>query len=157
VLGKGVMTEKESELKEIGNRVVAIRKELHMLQKDFAKEMEISGGSLSEIEAGNAKPRYELLYNISRKYNVNLYYLLHGKGEMFVPDDIESFLGPRKYGSDTEQWLKKFLFYFNESEMLRYAMMSHFSRFYLENKDVIDKSIHKNKTNIKGEKNEYKE
>lgn len=149
------MTEKESELKEIGNRLVAVRKELHMLQKDFAKEMEISGGSLSEIEAGNAKPRYELLYNITKKYKVNLYYLLHGKGEMFVPDDIESFLGPRKYGSDTEQWLKNFLFYFNESEMLRYAMMSHFSRFCLENKDIIDRSINKNKSsinNIKGEK-----
>jgi transcriptional regulator with XRE-family HTH domain len=154
------MTEKENELKEIGYRLVTIRKELHMLQKDFAKEMEISGGSLSEIEAGNAKPRYELLYNITQKYNVNLYYLLHGKGEMFVPDDIEAFYGTKKYGSDTEQWLKNFLYYFNESEMLRYAMMSHFSRFCVENKDVIDKSINKNDANIKnkkGEKNEKKE
>lgn len=150
------MTEKESELKEIGNRLVAIRKELHMLQKDFAKEMEISGGSLSEIEAGNAKPRYDLLYNITKKYNVNLYYLLHGKGEKFVPDNIESFLGPRKYGSDTEKWLKDFLFYFNESEMLRYAMMSYFSKYCLENKDIIDKSINKSKTNINNIKGEKK-
>lgn len=148
------MTEKESELKEIGQRLVAIRKELHMLQRDFARELEISGGSLSEIEAGNAKPRYELIYNLTRKFNVNIYYLLHGKGEMFVPDDIESFIGPKKYGLDTEQWLKKFLFYFNESEMLRYAVMSHFSRFYLENKEVIEASIIKNKTNLNNNKGE---
>jgi len=143
------MTDKENELKEIGKRLVAIRKELHMLQKDFAKEMEISGGSLSEIEAGNTKPRYELVYNITKKFNVNIYYLLHGKGEMFIPDDIESYIGAKKYGSDTEQWLKNFLFYFNESEMLRYAMMSHFSRFCLENKNVLEKSLNKNKSNKK--------
>lgn len=149
------MTEKESELKEIGERLVAIRKELHMLQKDFAKELEISGGSLSEIEAGNAKPRYEMIYNLTKKFNVNIYYLLHGKGEMFIPEDIESYIGAKKYGPDTEQWLKNFLFYFNESEMLRYAMMSHFSRFFLENKDVIELSLNKSHiNNTKEKKNE---
>jgi len=135
------MSKDNDELKSIGERLVGIRKKLNLLQKDFARELDISNASLSEIEAGNNKPRFELIYNLTLKFKVNIYYLLHGQGEMFMPTEMESLTAARKYGPDTEKWLKNFLNYFNESEMLRYAMMSYFSKYLTENRKSIELEI----------------
>ncbi|MCP5108475.1 MAG: helix-turn-helix transcriptional regulator, partial [bacterium] len=116
---------KDPELIKIGERMQAIRKKLGFLQKDFAGELGISGASLSEIEAGNAKPRYELIYNITGKFNVNIYYLLHGRGEMFMPEESEK---PFDFGEGGKyrDWVLKFLRYFKDSEMVRHHMISYF-------------------------------
>jgi transcriptional regulator with XRE-family HTH domain len=45
------MAEKDPVMKEIGTYLQLIRKELDIMQKDFADELGISGASLSEIEA----------------------------------------------------------------------------------------------------------
>jgi transcriptional regulator with XRE-family HTH domain len=115
----------KNDIKQIAERMKAIRNALNLLQKDLAKELEISPANLSEIESGAAGPRYEVLYNLTKKYNVNIYYLLHGKGKMFVCDNIESRIDPAIYGEDTE-FLKEFLKYFKESSLVRYEMMSFF-------------------------------
>lgn len=122
----------------------AIREKLKLVQRDFAGELDISGASLSEIEAGNGKPRFNVIYNLSKKFNVNIYYLLHGKGEMFMADDIARTIAPETYGEHTE-FLKTFLRYFNDSLMVRYAVMTHFRTYIIEKEGLIEKDIAKNK------------
>lgn len=87
--------------------------------------MGISNASLSEIEAGNAKPRYELIYNITNKFSVNVYYLIHGRGEMFMPEDIPRALGVEDVGAYSD-WIREFLRYFTRSEIVRYHIMAYF-------------------------------
>ena len=129
-------------LKEIGLRLQMIRKKLNLLQKDFAKSLDISNASLSEMEAGNAKPRFELIHNITSKFKVNINYLLHGEGELFLPDEIS-----RQSGLDIKpeyhQFFKDFLYYFNHSPLVRTAMMNYFRTYILEKETLIEKDIRK--------------
>lgn len=134
------MTDKDTLLIEIGLRMQTIRKRLGFKQVHFAAELGISPASLSEIEAGRAKPMFDTIFNLTKKFKVNIYYLLHGQGEEFIGDDVERAIGTGKFGEYTE-WLRKFLYYFRESEMLRYAMMSEFKKYLLENDRLIEKEI----------------
>ena len=132
-------------LKDIGQRLQNIRKNIKLNQKDFAREMEISGASLSEIEAGRSKPRIELYYNLTQKYNVDMDYLLHGKGEMFRKPGQSGTVGIEKE-DEFREFLETFLDYFKKSRFVRYSVMTHFTAFLEENETLIDKNIKKNKT-----------
>jgi len=132
-------------LKDIGQRLQNIRKAIDINQKDFALEMEISGASLSEIEAGGSKPRIEIYYNLTRKYNVNIDYLLHGRGEMFRGPGQNDTTGIDKE-DEFREFLETFLDYFEKSRLVRYAVMTHFTTFLEEKETLIEKNIKKNKT-----------
>ena len=134
------MTEKDTLLMEIGLRMQAIRRRLGFKQHNFAAQLGISPASLSEIEAGRAKPMFDTIFNLTKKFNVNVYYLLHGQGEIFVGNDVQRSIGTGKFGDYTE-WLRKFLYYFRESEMVKYSMMSYFKKYLLENELLIEKEI----------------
>jgi transcriptional regulator with XRE-family HTH domain len=127
-------------LKIIGERLQEIRTHLGYLQKAFAKEMEISGASLSEIEAGNVKPRFELIYNITRKFDVNINYLLHGEGEMFMKDETYRLTGFDMTKVD-RTFLEEFVDYFSRSELVRTHVMGFFRRYMIENAELIEKEI----------------
>ena len=135
--------------KEIGHRVQLTREKLKLLQKDMAKELEISNASLSEIEAGNKKPRFELLYNFSKKFNVNLVYLLHGTGDMFLPGHLDYLAQVRQTGATGEQaeFLENFLKYFTCSRLVRYSVMAFFTSFLLQNEQLIEKDFRDGKEN----------
>ncbi|UCH95404.1 MAG: helix-turn-helix transcriptional regulator [Candidatus Aminicenantes bacterium] len=141
---------KDPVLKEIGLRLQLIRKRLNLLQKEFAKMLDISNASLSEMEAGNAKPRFELIYNITRKFKVNVNYLLHGEGEIFMSDEIS-----RQSGLDIRSeylpFFKDFLYYFNQSPLVRTAMMNYFRTYILEKENLIEKDIRKTKASASQE------
>jgi len=132
----------KQELLEIGERLKAIRLHLGYNQRKFAAELGISSGSLSEIEKGKNKPRFDVIYNLAKKYKVNIYYLLHGKGKMFLSEMIERSIVPEVYGPHTEI-LKEFLDYFNKSSLVRYKMMTYYRTYILENEALIAKDIKK--------------
>jgi transcriptional regulator with XRE-family HTH domain len=126
--------------KEIGLRIQMVRKKLNLLQKDFASTLNISNASLSEMEAGHAKPRFELLYNITKRYNVNLNYLLHGEGEIFMPNELsrQSII---EISPGHQDFFKEFFYYFNCSHLVRTAMMNYFRTYILEKESLIKKDI----------------
>jgi transcriptional regulator with XRE-family HTH domain len=68
-------------------RLKLTRETLKLKQKEFAARLNISAASYSEIESGKYKPNYEFIYNLAKEFNVNLYYLLFGKGDMFLEPD----------------------------------------------------------------------
>jgi len=128
------------DLKEIGKRLQLIRKQLDYLQKDFAEALEISNASLSEIEAGNAKPRFQMIYNLTRKFDVNILFLLHGKGDMFLHEE-----NSRKFSIEVEpedrEFLSEFFFYFTRSELVRINVKRHFIEYLLSHEELIAKDI----------------
>lgn len=139
------MSIKEPALADLGNRLQAIRKRLGFMQKDFARQLGISGASLSEIEAGNAKPRFEIYFNLTGTFNVSIQYLLYGRGSMFVsgePDLVGGSVGVKRF-DEYRRFLESFLKYFRESLLVRYTMMSHFTAFLLEKESLIEKNIKK--------------
>jgi transcriptional regulator with XRE-family HTH domain len=134
-------------LADIGKRIQEIRQRLTMLQKDFAHQMGISSASLSEIEKGKAKPRFELFYYLTAQFNVNIYYILHGKGGMFLDENARIVDEPGSGGEDVErineyrEFLETFLNYFRKSSIFRYAVMTYFTAYLLENEYLIEKNL----------------
>lgn len=135
------MTDDPEVLKRIGERITAIRKRLNLPQSAFARELGVSNGSVSMMETGKNQPRFELIYNLAKKYNLNFYYLLFGQGDMFLPYNFDPGFEDKKYGLESETWLRKFFYYFNESEIFRYWVMSTVEIYLLENLARLDKGI----------------
>ncbi len=138
------------DLKAIGKRLQDIRKSLGLLQKDFAKELGISSSSFCDIEAGNLKPRFELIYSITKKFKVNILYLLHGEGDMFMHEE-EKMFSRSEVLDKYRDWFKDFIYYFENSPMVRYAVMSFYFSYLNENEKLIKTDLDKHKAK-KGDK-----
>lgn len=69
------------------DRIINLMKQLGLSQKNFAAEICISEGALSSIFNGRTKPTLNTLTNIHERFpEVNLAWLVDGKGDMFVTD-----------------------------------------------------------------------
>jgi transcriptional regulator with XRE-family HTH domain len=80
---------------DISDRIRLIRNTLQMRQKDFADKVGISISSLSEMEKGKYKPNLDFITKLSSEFNVNLYYLIFGRGDMFTDPTREFYGGYR--------------------------------------------------------------
>ncbi len=65
--------------KEIGQRIVEVRKKEGKNQRDFAKIMNISTATLSYYELGKKDPTTKFLVMLSTLYNIDLHWLLIGE------------------------------------------------------------------------------
>jgi transcriptional regulator with XRE-family HTH domain len=126
--------------KTFGERVRAIRKSLKMRQEDIAPGLKISTTHLSEIEKGKSKPCHDFFYNIVKNYNVNLYYLLFGEGEMFG-DSVKEIVTDGKKIKTGDKNIDTFLYYFFNSPMVHSYLMYQFRKLYIEEKSGIMKDL----------------
>jgi transcriptional regulator with XRE-family HTH domain len=130
---------KKSNLAEIGSRIKGIRKSLQLKQVEFSNELNISNSTLSEIERGNIKPGIDLVINLAIKFNVNLYYVLLGDGDMFI--GTRAFLGStRKFAVNTED-VERFLWYFERSKIIQLLTLGNFQALLLKENESIEKEV----------------
>lgn len=61
-----------------------IRLELKISAQKLADSLNVSRGSIVQYETGKRKPSYEFMESLHNVYNVNLNWLITGKGEMFI-------------------------------------------------------------------------
>jgi transcriptional regulator with XRE-family HTH domain len=119
---------------EFGQRVKSIRKHLKLKQAEMADKLELSLASISDIETGKSYPCYDFFYNMVEHFNVNLYYLLFGRGEMFVLPGAGS---PGKEGKNENEMsfivsnkdTREFLDYFFRSRVVQYKVLGYFYNF----------------------------
>jgi len=123
-----------------GIRVKAIRESLKILQEEMAPGLGISATRLSEIENDKSKPCHDFFYNIVKNFNVNLYYLLFGEGEMFGGgrDEIVTDVKKMKTGDKN---IDEFLYFFFNSPMVYNYILYHFRTLYGEKKAIIMNDI----------------
>lgn len=131
----------QADLKVLSARLLEVRKTLGFKQKEFAQELEISQSSYCDIEIGNMKPRFELLFNLSLKFDVNLRYLLHGQGEMFEKQGGGAIHLDSENIVQNWEWVSGFLKYYEKSPVFRYGMMSLFYKYMHENGAVVDREV----------------
>ncbi len=129
-------------LKEIGERIKAIRRELRVNQKEMAEALEIPNTYLSEIESGKRSPGHSFFYNFSGKYNVSLDYLFHGKGEMFWDTRTER---DRKNHEDVEdiKSIDDVVWYMENSDMFYHQIMGFAFKLKYDYHEAIKKEIEK--------------
>lgn len=70
-----------------GERLKQIRTELRLSQAKLGKSLGISAPSIGKAEKGINRLSNESLTKLLENYNVNINYLLAGKGEMFITKD----------------------------------------------------------------------
>ena len=77
----------------IGSRIKEYRKAKSLTQKDFAEKINIPQSTLSSIENEKWFPSSEIILSLVQNTDINLYWLLTGKGEMFIgrPEPAESY------------------------------------------------------------------
>jgi len=129
-----------------GARIRQIRKQLNLRQKEFAEKLKISGPTLSEIETGKFKPGYDLLVNLVKEFNVNLYYVLFEEGDMFIDPIFSSYNRARRYAVNVDD-VREFLYHFERSPFLQYFIMELYQKKMLAEKDLILRQIEENESN----------
>jgi len=129
------------DLVALGERIKALRKHLNLSQKELAASLGMANSYLSEIEHGNAYPAFEFFHKISRMYNMDLNYLFHGTGEMFLPREKK----PEKQ----VEWLDDIrtsddlLWFMEHSSMFRNSIMGMAEKFLIENEQFLKKNVQK--------------
>ncbi len=127
------MKKQEIDLSTFAGRVKDIRKRLGLTQKQFAEKLNISHQAVSDTEKGSSRPGFEFFLNISKKYNVNLEYLLHGEGEPFKNKAAEIFADVE----DNEE-MREFFRYFFNSKLAQHRVLSDFRRLLLTDLKLVE-------------------
>jgi len=142
------MDSEQSNLKDVGQRIFEIRKKSGLNQKEFAALLNISTGTISELEAGNGKPSFEVLSNLSLKHNIDLHWLFHGTGDMYKKN-INEIINESFVPGERIPLLDKFIRYFRGSELVRFYMLASFREILMKNEAMIEREL-KNKNAGKG-------
>lgn len=72
-----------------GTRLAWLISNLQLNQQEFAKRLQCSPAFISEIVRGFKKPGTDFLQRITAEYDVNLDWLICGRGEPFVQVNLE--------------------------------------------------------------------
>ncbi|MEN3324320.1 helix-turn-helix transcriptional regulator [Mariniflexile soesokkakense] len=64
--------EEKKYLKKLGNRIIAIREEKGIKQKELSDLLDIDDGSLRRIESGRTNPTTTTLLSVSKALNVDI-------------------------------------------------------------------------------------
>ena len=71
----------------MNERILELRKSLNLSQTEFAEQIGLKQGSLSDLETGRAKINERIIILICSKFNVNEEWLRNGNGNMFLNYD----------------------------------------------------------------------
>ena len=67
----------------IGQQIKEVRKDVKMSQGEFAKRINVSKRTIWNYEHNDRYPESPFLQKLSKEFNVNLHWLLTGKGEKY--------------------------------------------------------------------------
>ena len=116
-------------------RLAMIRKNLGFNQGDFAKKMGVSKPTILRYETDGGFPDAGMLLKLIQGYDVNINWLLTGKGDMFIKDitkmkDIDF----QEYQEDMEE----LLYFIREVPRFRYPVLKFFLHWKVDNRELID-------------------
>ncbi|NTU33226.1 helix-turn-helix transcriptional regulator [Brevibacillus sp. HB1.1] len=97
----------------IGGRIKHIRKFNKMIQTDFATLIGTVQGTLSEIEKGKLKPSVDTLYDIRKRFQIDLNWLVLGaieSSELLV-FEYELIRKTRELGANSQKEVMEFIYF----------------------------------------------
>ena len=129
-----------------GKRLKFIRKHLKMTQRDFAEELKVNNKTISDIEQNRRRPLIEFLEEIYHRFDVNLEYLIIGRGAPFMGEDQLSPDRNRFWDAiQKDFFLKHFVKYLVDSEMVKLYIMQEFDGYYKSESSAIDYQVEESK------------
>lgn len=82
----------DSENTTMNGRVRAIRKAQKLTQKEFGDRIGMKPNSISDIEKGKNAVTDYVFKLICKEFNVEEEWLRTGKGDMFIPEDMQQYM-----------------------------------------------------------------
>lgn len=131
------MSKKNLDTIEIGNRLKKVRKSIDLTLNDIKEISGFSIPTISDIERGKNKPNLEYLLLLAEKFNVNLNWVLTGKGAMF--DDFDITWG---FGKDNEI-VKELIYLLENSPSIRFTILQYFVDLKESKKETIESVLSK--------------
>ncbi len=127
------------QLVKFGKRVRRIREHLKLTQKQLADSLKKSRSNIFTIESGKGKCGFDMLYLITEIYGVDIYYLIHGVGEMYRHQSA-SIPGGKEIGEAVNS-MEQLKWYLEASPLLLHASISQAIKIQYENESVILKDL----------------
>lgn len=122
----------------VGARLKEFRSKLKISQIVFSNTVGITQSAVSQVEKNMISISSDILKNISEAYNLNINWLLTGKGQMFLTDSPGEEPPKVKYLDDSlqsaEQWRKKK----NQEFMEQFKKIKDYSKCDIIPDSVID-------------------
>lgn len=110
----------------MNKRFALIREKLGLTTRKFGERLNITGGSVTNMEKGNRSITDRTIADLCREFNVNEEWLRHGTGEMFVESDTFSLDDYVKQKGATDLELDIIKTWFEIPEQYRNYILNHF-------------------------------
>lgn len=130
----------EYSLEAFGKRIKKVRKELKMSQKEFSEAVDLSASFISDIESGRSKACLDFFFKLARDYNISLYYLILGEGDVFERSELRPTLGNKKVGHPIDS-INELLWYLIRSPLLKNTVLGFTSKFIYDNQSHLEKEV----------------
>ncbi len=127
----------ENNLIDIGKRIKEVRKSLNLTLKEMKEVSGFSIPTISDMERAKNRPNIEYLVLLANKFNVNINWILTGKGRMFSDHGFSW-----EFGKDNDI-IKELLFTIDNSPSTRLLILKYFMDLKNINKNVIDTELSK--------------
>lgn len=104
---------------DIGKRITQVREEKGLSQSALAREMGVSQSAVSQIEAGERNPSYEMLRQIANALKVSVAHLVGAPVEKLHPEEEAHFRQYRGLSPEARDELREFAAYLAHKQKLR--------------------------------------
>ena len=94
-------------MNKMGSRIKLLRQQLNMSQDELAKSLGVTKQAISNIENSKSAPSVNVLSKLALDYNVNLNYLIIGKGSVYSLDDSSTTSIKKSILKEVEHMLKE--------------------------------------------------
>lgn len=96
---------------DIGKRIAQVREEKGLTQSALAREMGVSQSAVSQIEAGERNPSYEMLRHIAAALHVSVPHLVGASVEKLSAEEETHFRQYRGLSAEAREELREFATY----------------------------------------------
>lgn len=104
---------------DIGKRIAQVREEKQLTQSGLAREMGVSQSAVSQIEAGERNPSYEMLREIAKALGVSVPHLVGAPVEKLSPEEETHFRQFRGLSPEAREELQEFAAYLQHKQKQR--------------------------------------
>lgn len=106
---------------EIGNRIEEIREQVGLSQSALARAVGISQSAISQIEAGERNPSFDMLRSLAKALGVSVPHLVGAEVEQLAPDELAHFRNYRGLSEDAKKELEDFAAYLRQKQTRKSA------------------------------------
>ena len=99
---------------DIGKRIGELRDEARLSQSALARLVGISQSAISQIEAGDRNPSFEMLRQIAKALKVSVPHLVGAEVESLTPEEEVHFRQYRSLPGEARKELEEYILYLRQ-------------------------------------------